>query len=106
MAQDGTDFIPSKQQLDFLEAFVLCGHRATIAAICRESGVPRRTYYNWTKNREFVKWFVAETRNTVEGTKLPYVWQSLFLQCVNGHTQACRLFMKQFDELFVENDWK
>ncbi|MBM4400403.1 MAG: hypothetical protein FJ045_00455 [Crenarchaeota archaeon] len=69
MARNSTNsgtYIPSKQQLAFLEAYLSQEVDSTIESICQASGVPRRTYYNWRENSHFNDWFLYELRDATD----------------------------------------
>lgn len=56
------EFIPSKQQIELLNAMLDIDVPSTVTAICEHVGISRTTYYEWFKNDDFVEWFNREHR--------------------------------------------
>jgi len=54
-AQNGT-FQPSPEQIKFIEAYLDLDNNKPITEISKDTGVPRRTIYNWFEKEDFINW--------------------------------------------------
>lgn len=98
--QSETDFIPSKEQVKMLEAFIKSPINYTIARICKNADVSRTTFWRWRQSPEFNKWFNKEIERIMIGS-LTEVWRGVFRRA-KGNFQDAKLFMQRFDEDFTE----
>jgi len=53
-------FVPSVNQVKFLEAYLSQEVRETIEGLCVKADVQRSTYYEWLKKPEFNEWFYSQ----------------------------------------------
>jgi len=90
MAQSGTEWKPNRRQKRLLDAAQESGVNRTITQICKEVGVPRRTFYNWLGKEGFEKaWDDVWRRAIVR--HMPGVVAAMVATANKGNTSAARL---------------
>jgi len=94
-----TEFAPTKQQIDFLEAYI-SSEETTITAISKEAGVDRTTVYGWRKKPEFVAWFNSMVAKAMEAD-LPDIWRDVKRRAKRNHNDS-KLYLERFDKDYSE----
>lgn len=61
-----TKFKPTEQMQRFLEARLDLSIAPTITAETEAAGVTRKTYYQWLKKPEFIRWFNEEYEKAIK----------------------------------------
>ena len=68
-------FRPSRHQQIYLEAWLNPHAPKTISAICRHTGIPRRTVQDWLRSAAFVSWFNGALERHTD-----ILWQPVLLK--------------------------
>ena len=58
---------PSKQQEELISLMLDTDNHMTIAALCKEVGVSRPTYYTWFEKQEFIDYYNARRNRALIG---------------------------------------
>jgi len=98
-SQESSIFSPSKPQLKYLEAFI-SSESGKVTDIAKDSGVPRRTIYNWRQDSEFVQWFNKQVSEWMKAD-LPVIWQDIKRRAKRNHNDS-KLYLERFDKDYSE----
>lgn len=98
-SQKSSIFTPSKPQLKYLEAFI-SSESGKVTDIAKDSGVPRRTIYNWRQDSEFVQWFNKQVSEWMKAD-LPVIWQDIKRRAKRNHNDS-KLYLERFDKDYSE----
>lgn len=90
MAQTSAVWRPTREQQALLDTALESGIGRTITAVCEESGVPRRTYYNWMQDPDFARAWEDAWYGTVR-RHLPGAIQALSQRALEGDVPAIKL---------------
>lgn len=67
--------------------------QGSISEQCREAGVPRRNYYRWIKNEEFIK-YVNYLVEKYTDSRMCRVWNAVLRKAEDGDIQAAKLLFE------------
>jgi len=118
MAQSGTEWYPRPQQAKVLEAACTSGLKRNVLRICKEAGVPVRTFYNWMRRDAGFRAAWADLWREMVTRHLPGVMAAAITKAQGGDVPAQRLLseiagivknqVEQSGELRIVyvNDWR
>jgi hypothetical protein len=98
-AKNSTDFMPNKNQLKFLEAYI-SSEEGTIKAIAKEAGIEKSIIYNWRKNPAFVDWFNGEVAKAMKAD-LPDIYRAIKRRAKRTYPDS-KLYLERFDKDYFE----
>ena len=109
MQKDSTDFTPSATQKALLSVMQECDYGRSITEACAEAKVGRRTFYGWTDNPQFCRWWVEQAERHFS-RELPRIYAALVRSATEkdapGNVAASRLLLERFDKSFVPRSRK
>lgn len=97
----GHVFCASDGQHRYLAACLDANVAPNIEARCLAAGISRQTFYNWTRQPEFLDWLSAERRRVAHG-ELPGVMAALAARAKAGSVEHPRLFLEVAGEIGPE----
>ena len=102
--KDRTIWRPSDAQERLLYVFWDNCYQITISRACTEARIGRQTYYDWTHDPRFNRWWI-EQLDRFFVMMLPQVHAAMFKAAtedgVPGTTHARRLYLQRFDANYV-----
>jgi hypothetical protein len=93
MEQNGTNWIPSAEQVKLADMMINPEDRRTKREKFEEAGVPITTAYRWFKDKNYVE-YIKSRLEEVKNSELPDIWKSLILQCKRGNINAIKLYFE------------
>ncbi len=93
MEQNGTNWIPSAEQIKLADMMINPDDRRTKREKFEDAGVPVTTAYRWFKDKNYVE-YIKSRLEEVKNSELPDIWKSLILQCKRGNINAIKLYFE------------
>jgi len=91
-------FVPTKQQLQFLQVFLSPDGPNTITKCANIACVARRTVYHWFQNEDFRQWFHAECSRQ-SATERELMWRNARRLAIAGSPEHIKLVAMKAGEL-------
>ena len=93
MQQNTTETLLTPEQLKACELLAEPKPRTTITSIANTVGVARSTIYRWLDDDNF-RAYLDDLIDKYTDSELGRIWKALIKQCVNGDTQAIKLYFE------------
>jgi hypothetical protein len=92
-AREGTIWVPDARQVSLVELLINPDDRRSKTEKCEAAGVPRRTFYNWMAEENFVNYYYSQLDRYTSG-ELPEIWKAHLRQAKAGNVPAIELYYK------------
>lgn len=89
----GTKLGLTRKQIRIAQILADPSETRTIKSMCKDEGVPRRTFYHWMEKKVFID-FINSLIDKYMDAELASIWGALARKARTGETAAIKLFFE------------